>query len=202
LKKVFLSLAESVKCYSREGKVFGGNMNIGLVRHFKVDCKPKMFMTSYDFEKWAKDYDNSHVIENKFEIGNIKWNKCFSSDLSRAVITAKSIFEGEIEKSELLREVPISPIFKRNLKLPYAFWCVSGRLAWLFNHKSQIQTKKDTKDRVNKFLDILINYGESDVLIVCHGFYMNTLQSELKKRGFYGQTVRKPRNGTLYLYKK
>ncbi|MBD7911637.1 phosphoglycerate mutase family protein [Clostridium cibarium] len=177
-------------------------MNIGLVRHFKVDCYTKMFMTSDDFNKWIKQYDDSDVIENKFEIGNIKWHKCFSSDLSRAIKTSKAIFRSEITRTPLLREVPIAPICKTNIKLPYVFWCVSGRLGWLFNHKSQIETKKDTIRRVNEFLDSIENEGDRNILIVCHGFFMNMLQKELKRRGFVGENVRKPKNGRLYLYKK
>ncbi|WP_259473515.1 hypothetical protein [Clostridium estertheticum] len=96
-------------------------MNIGLVRHFKVSCYTKMFMTSADFKQWVKQYDNSDITENKFKIGNIKWDKCFLSDLSRAIKTSQSIFKGEIIKTQLLREVPIAPIFNTNIKLPYTF---------------------------------------------------------------------------------
>jgi broad specificity phosphatase PhoE len=177
-------------------------MNIGLVRHFKVNCDTKMFMTSYDFEQWVKEYDTSNVIENKFEIENIKWHKCFSSDLSRAIKTSKAIFKGEIIKTQLLREVPISPICKTNLKLPYVFWCISGRIAWLFQHKSQVETKKDTQRRVNEFLDRIENESNNNILIVCHGFFMHTFQKELKTRGFSGKHIKRPKNGTLYLYKK
>jgi Fructose-2,6-bisphosphatase len=180
----------------------GGKMNIGLVRHFKVNCYTKMFMTSDDFNEWVKQYDNSDVIENKFEIGNIKWHKCFSSDLSRAIKTSKAIFTSKIIKTPLLREVPISSIYKTNLKLPYVFWCISGRVAWLFYHKSQIEAKKDTQRRVNEFLDSIENEADNNILIVCHGFFMHTLQKELKRRGFSGQNIKRPKNGTLYLYKK
>lgn len=77
-------------------------MNIGLVRHFKVNCYAKMFMTSDAFKQWVQQYDISDIIENKLELGNIKWHKCFSSDLSRATETSKSIFAGEIIKTGLL----------------------------------------------------------------------------------------------------
>ncbi|MBU3214006.1 phosphoglycerate mutase family protein [Clostridium estertheticum] len=177
-------------------------MNIGLVRHFKVNCCTKMFMTSTDFNQWVKQYDNSDVIENKFKIGDIKWDKCFSSDLSRAIKTSQSIFKGEIIKTQLLREVPIAPIFNTNIKIPYIFWCISGRFAWLFQCKSQTENKKDTQKRVNEFLDSIKDESSNNILIVCHGFFMNTLQKELKSRGVTGRTIRTPKNGTLYLYKK
>jgi broad specificity phosphatase PhoE len=158
-------------------------------------------MSSKDFEYWVKLYDNSDVIENNVELGNIKWDKCFSSDLPRAVKTAKVIFKGEIVENNLLREVLISPIFKSNFKLPYVFWCIGGRIAWFLNHKSQIETKKITKKRVKEFLDIIEHKTDSNILIVCHGFLMHTLQKELKNRGFRGESVKSPKNGKLYLYK-
>lgn len=182
--------------------VLGGEMNIGLVRHFKVNCDTKPFMTSYDFEEWVKQYDNSDTIENKIELGDIIWDKCVSSDLSRAVKTAKTIFSGEIIKTDLLREVLIAAIFKTNMKLPYIFWCIAGRIAWYFNHKSQIETKEVTKKRVKEFLYNIENESNANILIVCHGFFMNALQQELKRRGFSGKTIKRPQNGTLYLYKK
>jgi broad specificity phosphatase PhoE len=177
-------------------------MNIGLVRHFKVNCYTNMFMTSSDFEQWVKQYNSSDITQNKFEIGNIKWHKCFSSDLSRSIKTSKTIYTGDIIKTELLREVPISPIYKTNLKLPYVFWCMSGRFAWLFHHKSQIETKKDTQRRAKEFLDSLENESNHNILVVCHGFFMRALQKELKRKGFKGQNVKRPKNGTLYLYEK
>lgn len=116
-------------------------MNIGLVRHFKVDCNAQTFMTSDDFEKWALEYDNSDTIENKFETQNIKWDKCFSSDLPRAIKTSETIFKGAIIKTQLLREVPLSPIYKTNLKLPHSLWCIAARVAWSLKHKSQTENK-------------------------------------------------------------
>lgn len=68
-------------------------MYIGLVRHFKVDCDAQVFMASNDFEKWVIKYDDSGVIENKFETQNVKWDKCFSSDLPRAIKTAQTILK-------------------------------------------------------------------------------------------------------------
>lgn len=178
-------------------------MYIALVRHFKVDCNAKVFMTSDEFKSWVTKYDTSDVIQSKFDISKIKWDKCFSSELSRAIKTSEIIYNGEIIKTHLLREVPLSPICETNLKLPYVFWCISGRIAWKFQHKSQIEGKRDTQRRANEFLDILENeYSSNNILIVCHGFFMSVLQKELKRRGFVGKTIRRPQNGALYLYNK
>ncbi len=177
-------------------------MNIGLIRHFKVDCDKILFMTSDEFDAWVKKYDEDEIIKNEIDIGHIKWDKCFASDLYRAIKTAESIFTEKIVKTYLLREVPISPIFKSNVKLPYIFWAISGRCAWFFEHKSQKESRKDTEKRIDEFLSNIDLDSNENILIVCHGFLMNTLQKKLKNRGFKGKTVKRPKNGTLYLYTK
>jgi len=103
-----------------------------------------------------------------------------------------------------LREVPLSPIYKTNLKLPHRFWCIVARIAWSFQHKSQAETKKDTQKRINEFLHSLDKKLDSNMLIVCHAFFMIILERELKRRGFRRQniSISIPKNGTLYLYKK
>jgi broad specificity phosphatase PhoE len=180
-------------------------MYIGLVRHFKVDCTAQAFMTSDDFEKWVERYDISEVIENKFETQNIKWDKCFSSDLPRAIRTSETIYKGEIIKTHLLREVPLAPTCKIKFKLPHRFWCIFSRIAWNFHHKSQVETKKDTQKRINEFFNSLDTESDTNILIVCHGFLMKIIERELRSRGFRGQNIPiRPiaKNGTLYLYKK
>lgn len=129
----------------------------------------------------------------------------FSSDLPRAIKTSETIYKDEIVKSHLLREVPLSSICKTNLKLPHRFWCILARIAWNFHHKSQVETKKDTEKRIDEFLNSLDNELESNILIVCHGFFMRIVERELKRRGFVGQNIPKrpiAKNGTLHLYKK
>lgn len=179
-------------------------MRIGIIRHFKVNCYKKPFMTSKEFKEWEKNYNESDVTRNDVELMEIKWNKCYSSTLIRAVETAKDVYKGEIIKTNLIRETVIDPIFESNLKLPYWFWAVSARLAWYFNHNSQEESKTSTRKKAREFVDLIENESMNDslenILIVTHGFFMYTLQKELKSRGFKGKIVRTPKNGTLYLY--
>jgi len=181
-------------------------MRIGIVRHFKVNYHKNFFMTSKQFKEWEQNYNKSDVIVKDVKLMGIKWDKCYSSTLIRAEITAKSVYKGEIVKSDLIRETIIDPIFKSNLKLPYWFWAVSGRLAWFFNHESQEETKNITREKARKFVDELEKDAKREcfenILIVTHGFFMFSLQKELKKRRFIGKLITSPKNGNLYLYKK
>ena len=181
-------------------------MRIGIIRHFKVDFNKSLFMTSREFKEWEENYNKSDVIRNNVELMGINWEKCYSSTLIRAIVTAHHVYKGNIVKNDLIRETIIDPIFKSNFKLPYWFWAVSGRFAWYFNHKSQEENKILTKDKARKFVETLIGEakieGTENILIVTHGFFMYSLQKELKKRGFIGKLITSPKNGVLYLYKK
>lgn len=181
-------------------------MIIGIIRHFKVNCHKSLFMTSKEFKEWEENYNKSDVIKKDVELMGIKWDKCYSSTLIRAIITAQYVYKKDIVKNDLIRETIIDPIFKSNFKLPYWFWAVSGRLAWYFNHKSQEEIKIITEDKSRKFVDLLLDEakteGTENVLIVTHGFFMYSLQRELKKRGFIGKFIYSPKNGVLYLHKK
>lgn len=181
-------------------------MRIGLIRHFKVNCHKKFFMTSKEFKEWEESYNKSNITRNEVELMNIKWDKCYSSTLMRAAETAQDVYNGKIVQNDLIRETIIDPIFKSNLKLPYWFWAVSARLAWYFNHSSQEESKIITKKKAKEFVDLLENEAKKEksenILVVTHGFFMYTLQKELKKRGFIGKLIRTPKNGRLYLYKR
>lgn len=175
-------------------------MRIGLLRHFKVNCPHKKWMTSKEFWEWTQKYEASQVIKNKVEMYGINWDICYSSDLPRAIVTAKEVYSGKVFKSKLLREVVNAPfIHTQRIKLPFELWHVCGRIAWYFRLKSQPESRKDTKRRINEFLDN-IDWTKENILLVFHGFLIYNFQKELRKRGFRGEKVKIVRNGVLYLY--
>jgi broad specificity phosphatase PhoE len=177
-------------------------MIIGLVRHFKVDLAHDRYMTSDEYEKWTRDYDTAGVIENPLDVGGISWDMCYSSDLPRAVRTAQTIYKGEISETPLLREVPLSVPFKASFRMHHVLWGLFSRIAWLMSHKSQEEKKHDTEKRIGDFLNSLDWKKDSNILVVCHGFFMYFFMKELIKRGFKGKITRNIKNGTLYVFKK
>ncbi|PLS15971.1 phosphoglycerate mutase [Bacillus sp. M6-12] len=176
-------------------------MKIGLLRHFKVTRGyPNKIVTSAELMQWIKEYDASDVEENEIDLCDIKWNICYASDLSRAEITARKAFEGEIIFLEELREIPLSPFFRKNIRLPLPVHLLFIRIAWLFNHKSQPLSKKDVSRRINMILDKVLEQDDN-VLIVSHGGVMMFMRKELMKRGFTGPKFRTADNGKLYIFK-
>ncbi len=177
-------------------------MKVGLVRHFKVKRGyPNKIITSDELMKWVDEYDASDVVENEIDLGDIDWNKCYSSDLSRAAKTAKKAFNGEIVYLEELREIRLSPLFRINLRLPLLIHLFMIRLAWLLNHKSQPQSKKDVLNRIDSILDNVLLHQE-DVLIVGHGGVMIFMRKELLKRGFTGPKFRRADHGKVYTFER
>lgn len=175
-------------------------MRIGLLRHFKVNCPHKKMMTSKEFIQWSKQYEVSKVIKKKVEMYGIEWDICYVSDLPRAITTAKEVYKGNFVIDKLLREVINAPfIHTERIKLPFEIWHACGRLAWYFQWKSQPESKKGTRERINKFLD-RIDWSKENVLIVFHGFMIFNFQKELRKRGFRGAKLKAVKNGVLYEY--
>ena len=175
-------------------------MRIGLLRHFKVNCPHKKMMTSKEFREWSEKYEVSKVIKNKVDMYGIEWDICYVSDLPRAITTAREVYSGNLIIDKLLREVDNAPfIHTDRLKLPFEIWHVCGRLAWYFKSKSQPENVKQTRKRINDFLNH-IDWSKENILIVFHGFMLYNFQKELRKRSFKGEKIKMVKNGVLYEY--
>jgi broad specificity phosphatase PhoE len=178
-------------------------MKIGLVRHFEVLLKKpprKKFLTQSEILEWLEEYDRAEIEKARTSLKNVPWQRCYSSDLPRAITTAKEIYKGEIVATEALRELRLNPIFKADVKLPYLIWPLIIRIAWLVNHKSQITYKLESFKRIKNFIDEILSLRLENILIVSHGVIMYYLRKELKKRGFRGPKFSIPVNGELYIF--
>ena len=177
-------------------------MRIGLIRHFKVEeGLPSGWNTAMELHEWRSRYDNSQVLRVPLDLGTGVWNACLSSDLERAVITAKAAYPGEIEFTPLLREAEFAPFQTGGLKLPTWLWRQVLRVAWMGGHKSQRACRDEFRSRVMAVADLL-EARKENVLVVSHAGMMMYLSKELARRGFVGPKVRMPENARLYVYEK
>lgn len=177
-------------------------MKIGLLRHFKVTVGyPNRWVTSKELKDWEKEYAASEIEEIPIDLDQSEWNRCYSSDISRAQKTAWRAFDGDIVFMEELREMTLYPVIHSNFRLPLWLHVTLIRLAWFMGHKSQKETKKEVVERINKILDQAIEQGDN-VLIVGHGGIMMFMRKELAKRGFIGPKFNRPANARLYVYEK
>lgn len=176
-------------------------MKIGLVRHSKViDTTTKRWMTSADFDRWVKHYDTSEVYGTD-TIPNGDWDCCYSSDQQRAVTTAGILYQGEINQTELLREISICSVASSNWRLHHIIWLALARLGWLVNHSSQ-EAKASTLMRAKKIIDQIELQSGDSTLVVSHGAFMGVLRKELRRRGYRGAYFFVPVNGKIYLFTK
>ncbi len=178
-------------------------MQIGLVRHFKVDYPPQKFiMNSDDFRRSMDLYDSSAVIIKKSGINPGDWDVCYSSTMPRAITTAREVYSGQIIETDDIREVQMYPYFETGMKFPSLFWRVLARIGWYKSHPSQAESLKSTNERIDAFYRSIVAEGEKNILVVTHGFFMRLLAERLIKEGFKGKYDPIPRNGALYIFKK
>jgi broad specificity phosphatase PhoE len=134
-------------------------------------------------------------------VGAIAWGCCISSDLARAVATAKAAFAGPVECTSLLREPEFLRFQTGRLRLPVWAWrCLMG-LAWMTGHKSQRSCRDDFLGRVSAVADAIEGRNE-DVLVVSHAGMMAYLSRELRRRGFHGPSFRIAVHAKLYVFER
>ncbi|MBK8944805.1 MAG: histidine phosphatase family protein [Ignavibacteriae bacterium] len=174
-------------------------MKLGLVRHFKVITNEKTFLTSQEFAEAMRKYDLAPVNKNGLKINSDDWQICYCSTLPRAITTAEEIFSGKIVKTDLIKEVPITPFTKMNTKLPSFIWHIGARISWYKSHKSQIEDINQTKKRINEFYNLIKKSGYENILIVSHGYFLHMFAQEMMKNGFKGNVDLNIKNAHLYL---
>ena len=176
------------------------HMKVVLIRHFKVGFKWKRFYNSKAYQQDCGGYNSSEVIKSPVSITSE--DRLITSTMSRAIETSRFIFNRDPDHSDPnLCEVPIVPFTKTSIPLPKFIWDVIGRLQWRLNINTQPESFKQSKHRVRKFVDTLIQQGDN-VVIVCHGWIIKLLISELKSQGFRGPSPLFIKNGVPYEFVK
>lgn len=179
-------------------------MRIGLVRHFKVKTDYPDNLTSEEYVEWLKNYDELGVNPIPVDVRDINWEKCYSSTLSRAYKTAKTIYDGHIIKSENIVEVDLK--FKEDIKglKSVVDWGELSTENWKKSTGLSGEDIEESRKRVSEFLDKLANECNKDdnILIVCHELIMMVLESELRKLGFEGEETLGAKNGELFILER
>ena len=177
-------------------------MRIGLIRHFLVEQPlPRGWVTAAELHQWMTRYDAARVIPATIDLGFAGWSACMSSNLERAIVTAKAAYRGEIEITPLLREPELAQFRTGALRLPVWAWRWVLRFSWMTGHRSQRQSRDDFQSRVSALADALES-REEDTLVVSHAGMMAYLSAALTKRGFVGPKLRVAQHARLYVYER
>lgn len=181
-------------------------MRIGLVRHFPVEQQlPRGWKSAAELHAWRLRYDESPAIVGPADVGPVPWSRCVSSDMERALVTARAVFSGPIERMPLLREAEIEQFRTGRMRLPMWAWRWIMRFAWLTGHGSQRAGRDAFRRRVTEaaeFLEAADRAGGGDILVVSHAGTMAYLSAELRRRGYVGPRLRVAHHATLYVYRK
>jgi len=177
-------------------------IRIGLMRHFPVEQRlPSGWKTAAELHRWRQQYDASPAILGRADLGAIQWTQCISSDVERAVETAKAVFRGPVEQTARLREPDFAQFRTGDLRLPVWIWRWILRFSWATGHKSQRACRDEFRRRVVAMADLL-EAKSGDILVVSHAGMMAYLSAEFRRRGFGGPKLRIPKHATLYVYEK
>lgn len=174
-------------------------MKITFIRHSKVLFNWAKLYNASSFDLACQEYDISPVqATKKLEIER---QYVYISNLVRTEATAKNLFQEEIEiiKTNLLNEIPIRPFINTTMRLPTIIWMVLGRMQWYFNHSNQPETRKSSEERINKFLDDILNKGQNCV-IIGHGFYFAQMVDQMKRRAIIGNMRKRLKNEELRVF--
>lgn len=154
--------------------------------------------TAFDeFRIACKEYDESDIKVSDFNFDNhLGKVTVYISELKRTRATLDFLNTNtEVLKTELINEVLIEPFIETNFKLPLLLWMIFGRLQWFFNIKRHSETRFDTTQKIQKFIDLILE-EKGDVLVIGHGFYFSYLKRFLKKE-FSGENKSIYKNGDV-----
>ncbi len=177
-------------------------MKIGIVRHARVNYRYKRFTTGVTFIEGRNAYDTAQTAITKLEIKAADFPVCYTSSQPRALQTANMIYPGPVIISDDLVEVMSASFFLAKLHLPTLLRKIFSRVAWYFNFKMMPETRSQTMQRAERFLDMILSNNNTDVLIITHGFFMFCLKRVLYNHGFRGHVPLFPKNAVLYILEK
>ena len=159
-------------------------MRVAIIRHGKVDFQWKKWSTSKQFDEDCIMYDEAPIFPLSSDGTWVGYKNIYISSLRRSRETANLLFgEKDFIATKLIDEVPLCAGITSSKKLPLIFWNVLGRLQWFFNIHSQKECRRDTTYRAEQFIEMIIK-GETDCIIVTHGFFMHILLNQMKKKSF------------------
>ena len=177
-------------------------MKIGLLRHGNVLYRDPFFSTGKRFNEGRVAYDSAAIAESALRIRIEDFPVCYVSSKQRTINTAKLVYPGPFTITDELIEVPNSALFLLRIHLPSALRSVIGRIAWYFNYRKMPEIKKQSNERAEKILKMILATNDQNVLLVTHGFFMQSLRHQLRKLGFRGHCPYFPPNAKLYVFER
>ncbi|WP_019243300.1 MULTISPECIES: histidine phosphatase family protein [Bacillus] len=166
---------------------------ISLIRHGVSVCDMSSRLTSKQYSKWVKKYDESGVLpfdtllEGTQEAMSLS-QVVLTSNLKRSIDSAFYLKKDyEFQTHSLFHEVGIptaSNIFFLYMK-PNS-WNIFLRILWLLGYSKDVESYRLAKKRAKLAADYLIGFSHkyNHVALVGHGFFNRMIAKQLKKEGW------------------
>ena len=161
-------------------------MRIMFIRHGKVDMPWMKKYNSRDYDQAWLEYDTHDILPIKEHLDIWPGAKVIVTGLKRTHQTAEQ-FLGVYEYTvveKLFDEVPLRSFIDTAHRFNRVLMTFLGRVEWYLPMKRQPERRRASRSRAEKAVDYIESLGDGDYVIVMHGFFMRTLGSILRRRGY------------------
>jgi broad specificity phosphatase PhoE len=157
-----------------------------LLRHGEVDIENYENISASQFEKWIIEYNNSDIKSDfltKNEIKELlnKTDILICSNLKRSIQSIEIFDKMPFETNDIFNEAEL-PFSNWNLlKLNPKAWLIFFRILWFFGYSKNCESYKETKQRVKKATERLLELSKQNetVILTGHGIMNKLIRKEL-----------------------
>ena len=162
-------------------------MKILLIRHAEVAMTWNQRCTPEEYNKAVEAYEEADIVPIGKPQDTGDYEHIYVSTEKRAIQTQKQLFptagDDMVTQTPLLNEVPLSAYTDSPKSRPRWVYDLRGRMQWRWGN-GQKESCLDTMERAEALIDLLEEKNEN-VILITHGFFMNVLVRQLRKRKRY-----------------
>jgi broad specificity phosphatase PhoE len=168
-------------------------MKIFLVRHGEPKYKESERVNILGYVKHLRSYNDSEIKEDNQKAAKVaeiigEEVKCISSNLKRAIHTARSVYpQNELIIDAIYRECEV-PWIRMPLVARASTWKLISRVLWFLGISHRGENIFQLKYRASKAANLLIGETENKNIVLFGHFLINYfIALELKKKGWKGK---------------
>ena len=161
-------------------------MRVTMIRHGQVDMPWAKKYNSKEFDQAWLDYDHYDILPVTQHLDISPKAKVFVSPYKRTHQTAEQ-FLGVHDYTvieDLLNEIPLRSFMDTGHRFERHFMNFLGRAQWYLPMKRQPERRSASRRRAGKLVDFIEKLPDGDYVLVMHGFYLRTLASVFRHRGY------------------
>ncbi len=161
-------------------------MHVTMIRHGKVDMPWVKRYNSKEYDQAWLDYDTYNILPITEHLKIAPDATVIVTGFKRTHQTAEQFLgvHDYIIVKDLLDEIPLRSFMDTQLRIERHILNILGRIQWYLPISRQPERRKASRERAAKFIDMLEKRGDGNYVIVMHGFFLRTLASVFRHRGY------------------